>query len=144
MMADAKLLNLKAVQARLAKIPKAAQDALRKQLKTEADDMVSAIKQAMGAQYDTQDHGHQSLISSVHAYPNPDREISYHILADAKDADGKFIGSNVEQGHRARDGSHVAAQPAFWPTYRARKKPMKRRLSKAARDAIKQQYEQGS
>jgi hypothetical protein len=140
-MADAKVLNLKAVQARFARVPKAAQEALKRQLKVEADDLVSAIKTAMGAQYDTSDHGHQSLIDSVHAYPNPDREVSYRILADARDADAKFIGSNVEQGHRAVDGSHVAGQPAFFPTYRARKKPMKRRLSKAARDAIKQTYE---
>lgn len=139
-MADAKLLNLAKIQARLAAVPKAAEEALRRQLKTEADDLVDAIKGAMAAQYDTTDHGHQSLIDSVHAYENPDREISYRILAGAKDADGKFIGANVEQGHKARDGSHVAAQPAFWPTYRARKKAMKRRLSKAARDAVKQSY----
>jgi hypothetical protein len=141
-MADAKLLNLKAVQARLARVPKAAQEALRKQMKTEADDMVDAIKRAMDAQYDdTADHNHQKLRDSVHAYPNPDREISYRILADARDAAGKFIGSNVEQGHRTVDGGHVAASPSFFPTYRSRKKAMKRRLSKAARDAVKQAYE---
>jgi|GEM_PF-6664647 len=80
-MADAKLLNLAKIQARLAAVPKAAEEALRRQLKTEADDLVDAIKGAMAAQYDTTDHGHQSLIDSVHAYENPDREISYRILA---------------------------------------------------------------
>lgn len=143
-MADAKLLNLAKIQARLRRVPGVAQDALRRQLKTEADDMVDAIKGAMAAQYDTSDHDHQSLIDSVHDYPNPDREISYRILADAKDADGEFIGSHVEAGHKARDGSHVAAQPAFFPTYRSRKSAMKRRLSKAARDAIKRAYEGAS
>jgi hypothetical protein len=143
-MADVKLQNLKAIQARLALVPAAATKALKAQLKTEADDLVEAIKRAMSAQYETHDHGHQSLIDSVHTYPNPDREISQRILADAKDENGKFIGSNVEQGHRTVDGGHVAARPAFWPTARARKKAMKRRLSKAARDAVKQSYEQGS
>jgi hypothetical protein len=140
-MADVKVLNLKAVQARLARIPKAAQAALRKQLKVEADELVSAIQRNMDAQYDHTDNNHQKLRDSVHDYPNPDREISYRILADAKDEDGKFIGSNVEQGHRALDGTHVAAQPAFFPTYRSRKSAMRRRLSKAARDAVKQAYE---
>lgn len=140
-MADAKVTGLKQIQARLAKVPKAATEALRKQMKTEADDMVSAIQRAMDAAYDHQDNGHQKLRDSVHDYPNPDREISYRILADAKDAEGKFIGANVEQGHRTVDGKHVAGRPAFWPTYRARRSAMKRRLSKAARDAVKQTYE---
>jgi hypothetical protein len=144
-MADAKVTGLKAIQDRIARLPKAAEKALRKQLTTEGDDMVSAIQRAMDAQYaDSGDHGHQKLRDSVHAYPNPDRAISVRILADAKDADGKFLGSNVEQGHRTVDGGHVAGRPAFFPTYRARKKAMKRRLSKAARDAIKQSFEQGS
>jgi hypothetical protein len=143
-MADAKLLNLAKVQANLARIPKAAEQALRSQLKTETDDLVGAIKGAMSAQYDTSDHDHQSIIDSVHAYKNPDREISYHILADAKDADGKFIAANVEQGHKARDGSHVAPQPAMWPTWRAFKSGMRRRLSKAARSAVRQAYDKGS
>lgn len=144
-MADAKLLNLKAVQARLARIPKSAERALRARLPKEVDDgLIPAIKSAMAAQYDTTDHNHQSIIDSVHSYANPDREISIRVIVDAKDAEGKFIASNVEQGHRARDGSHVAAQPAMWPTWRAFKGGMKRRLSKDARDAVKRDYEQGS
>jgi hypothetical protein len=144
LMADAKLLNLAKVQANLARVPKAAEEALRRQLPKEVNDgLIPAIKNAMSAQYDTTDHDHQSLIDSVHSYENDDREISLRIIADAKDKDGEFIGSHVEAGHKARDGSHVAAQPAFYPTYRAFKPGMKRRLSKAARDAVKQSFEQG-
>lgn len=139
-MADAKLLNLAKVQERLRRVPTIAQDALRRQMKTEADDLVASIKSAMTAQYDHEDNDHERLIDSVHDYPNPDREISYHILADAKDADGKFIGANVEQGHKARDGSHVSAQPAFWPAYRSFKGGMKKRLKKAASDAVKRAW----
>lgn len=141
-MADAKMLNLAAVKARLAKIPQPVQAAVGAQLKTEVDDMVGAMKRAMDVAY----AGHNDkdltrLSDSVHAYENPDRPMSYRILADAKDKDGKFIGSNVEAGHRAVDGTHVPARPAFFPTYRARKKAMKRRLSKAGRDAAKQTFE---
>lgn len=137
---EIKAVNLKAIQAKIARLPARAQKALKDQMKVEADEMVSAIQRAMDAQYDHADNEHQKLRDSVHAYPNPDRAVSYRILADAKDADGKFIGANVEQGHRAADGTHVAAQPAFWPTYRARKEAMKRRLSAAARKAIREEW----
>lgn len=138
-MADAKLANLDKIKARLAKIPAAAQKALKDQLKTEADEMVSAIKRAMDVAYAGQnDKDLTRLRDSVHAYESPHRVIGQTILADAKDAAGKFIGSNVEAGHRTVDGGHVAARPAFFPTYRARRKAMKRRISKAARTAIRQ------
>lgn len=137
---DIKVANLKTIQRRLAQLPQAAQQALQDQLKTEVDDLVSAIKRAMDAQYEGHGPDASRMRDSVHAYPNPDRAVSYRVLADAKDADGKFVGANIEQGHRAVNGTHVPAQPAFWPTYRARKKGMKRRLSAAARKAIRQEW----
>lgn len=141
-MADAQLLNLAKILGRLNKIPEAARNAVKDQLKTEADDMVSAIQRAMDAAYSgNSDEDHQRLRDSVHDYPNPNRVIGYTILADAKDAKGEFIGSHVEAGHRTADGKHVAARPAFFPTYRARKKAMQARLRKAGRNAIKQAYE---
>lgn len=142
-MADAKVTGLDKIQARLARIPVVATDALKKQLKTEADELVAAIQRAMDVAYQgSNDKNLTPLRDSVHEYANEDRAISRRILADARDAEGKFIGSNVEAGHRAVDGTHVPARPAFFPTYRARKKAMQRRLRKAARDAIKQAYPQ--
>ena len=141
-MADAKVLNLARILGRFYKIPAPAKAALEAQLKTEAVDLVDAIKRAMDVAYSGEsDADHEHLRDSVHAYKNPDRVIGYRILADAKDANGEFIGSHVEAGHRAADGTHVAAAPAFYPTYRARKKAMQGRLRKAGRDAIKQAYE---
>lgn len=141
-MADAKLLNLAKIKAKISKLPLAAQAALTAQAKTEADEMVAAIKRAMDVAYEGQnDKDLTTLKESVHAYESAERVIGYTIIADAKDAKGKFIGSNVEAGHRTVDGGHVAARPAFYPTYRARKKAMKARLRKVARDAIKQAYE---
>jgi hypothetical protein len=141
-MADAKLQGLDKLKAKLAKVPVATQKALKGQLKIEADDMVSAIQRAMDVAYAGQnDKDLTRLRDSVHAYENPSRVIAYTILADAKDADGKFIGSHVEAGHRTVDGGHVAARPVFYPIYRSRKKAMKRRLNKAARDATKQAFE---
>lgn len=141
-MADATMLNLEKVIANLKKVTPAAEAAAGKRLKTEAADMVTAIKQAMDAAYEGQnDKGLKTLQESVHDYPNPNRELSEIILADAKDAKGKFIGSNVEAGHRTVDGGHVAARPAFYPTYRARKKGVKARIAQDVRAAIKQTSE---
>jgi hypothetical protein len=137
---EIKVANLAKIKAKLAKLPASATAALKAQLNTEADGLVGKIKSAMDAQYESTDHDGQRVRDSVHHYPNPDREIGVFIIADAKDEAGKFIGSNVEQGHRAANGEHVAAQPAFWPTYRAQKKGMKRRMNAAARKAIREEW----
>lgn len=138
-MAHAKLSgNLAGIQANLAKLHPSVQDALKGQLATEADDLVAAMRRAMAAAYaNSGDNGHQRLQDSLRTFPNPHRVISQMILADARDEKGKFIGSNVEAGHLAVDGSHVAPRPAFFPTYRARRKGLRRRISSAARKAVR-------
>lgn len=132
------MLNLARVLARLGKIPAAVTQAAGAQLKIEVDDLVEAQKRA--APVDPKSDNPGAFRDSIHSYENPDRPLSYRIIADAKDASGKPIGGNIEHGHKARDGSHVEAQPSFFPTYRARKKPMRRRLNAASRKALKQLY----
>lgn len=134
----AKMLNLERVLARLAAVPEAIREAVEAQLRAEASELVAA--QQRNAPVDETSDNPGELRDSIHFYRNPDRPLSFRILADAKDDDGKFIGSNVESGHRARDGSHVPARPFFFPTYRARKRAMKRRLSDAAVKAAKRAF----
>lgn len=138
-MATAKVVGRARLKARLAKIPKAVKDAGAKRLKVEVDDLVAAQKRAAPVDPTSPDPG--AFRDSIHAYPTPDRPLSYRIIADAKDADGNFIGAHVEHGHRAANGVHVPAQPSFFPTYRARKRGMKRRIGAAARKAAKQAFE---
>lgn len=137
-MAYAKILNRQKHKARLAKIPKAVKDAVARQLLLEVNELVAAMKRAAPVDPKSEDPG--AFRDSIHAYPNPKRGLGYFVLADAKDADGKFIGSHVEHGHRANDGSHVSGQPSFFPTYRARRKGMKRRIAAKARKAIRDAY----
>lgn len=137
-MADAKMLNLAKIKARLAKIPQAVQHAAAAQLKTEVDDMVDAMKRAAPVDPASPDPG--ALRDSIHEYENPGRPLSYFILADAKDAEGRFIGQHVEFGHRAENGSHVPASPSFFPTYRARKKGMRSRMRAATKAAVKREF----
>lgn len=134
-MADAKMIGLENTLRRLRAIPPAVRSAAGSQLRTEVDDLVEADKRAAPVDESSKTPG--AFRDSIHAYPNRERPLSYYVIADAKDDDGKFIGSNIEQGHRARDGSHVPGSPSFWPTWRARKKGMRSRIAKASRQAVK-------
>lgn len=138
-MADAKILNLAKALAKFKSIPTAIQVAVGSQLAKEVEDLTEAIQRVAPVDEASPDPG--LLRSSVHFYPNPDRPLSYRVLADAKDKNGDFIGSHVEAGHRTANGEHVAARPFFFPTYRARKKGMKRRISAAATKAAKSTWE---
>ncbi len=137
-MADRRMKNLDRVLAKLRKVPVSVQGAVGAKLKVEVDDLVAAQRRAAPVDEKAKNPG--NFRDSIHGYPNPDRPLSFRILADARDEDGKFIGSNIEQGHRAVDGTHVAGRPSFWPTYRARKKGMKRRLSASGSKALRQVF----
>ena len=136
-----KMLNLERVLARLAQVPEVVQTAVSRQLDIEVADLVAAQKRAAPVDEAAPNPG--QLRDSVHAYRNPDRPLSYRILADAMDEDGKLIGSNVVLGHKARDGSHVPPRPFFFPTWRARKRGAKRRMAAAAKKPIQQLYPKG-
>jgi len=138
-MASAKILNRQKHKARLAKIPKAVKDAVAGQLIEEVDGFVAAAKRAAPVDYTSDNPG--EFRDSIRAFPNPKKGLSYHVIVDAKDKDGKPIAAHIEQGHRAVDGTHVPAQPSFFPTYRARRKGMKRRIAAKGRKAIKETYE---
>lgn len=135
----AKMLNRESVIARLAKLPAALKEAAGAQLAIEVDDMVSAQQRAAPVGAANDPHPGQ-FRDSIHSYPTPGRELSYRIIADAKDGQGRNIGRDIEFGHITPGGAHVAGQPSFFPTYRARKKPMRNRLNAVARKALKVLY----
>ena len=128
--------NLDKVKARINAIPGAVKEAVQAQLDIETDGLVEAIK-AHAPVSDDLEKTPGELRDSVHKYANPDRDLSYRIIADAKDEKGRNIGSWVEHGHKTHGGRHVPAQPFFFPTYRSLKKPMRRRMLAAGRKAVK-------
>lgn len=134
----AKAVGLERILANIARLPAVQKAAVAKQLKVEVDGLAEAQKRAAPVDPTSKHPG--ELRDSIHAYENPQKPLSYRILADAKDDEGKFIGSNIEAGHRARDGTHVPGRPSFFPTYRARKKGMRRRMTAASKAALKQQF----
>jgi hypothetical protein len=129
------VLNLDKWNARLRKIPQAAKDAVEAALHTEADDLVAAMKRA--APVDEKETPGR-FRDSIRWEPNAaGAELKVTVIADPKDEDGHGYAPHLEHGHKARDGSHVPAQPSFFPTYRARKKGMKRRIGAAGRKAVR-------
>ncbi len=135
-MADAKMIRNAKVWPRFNAIPAQITADVDGQLVVEVGDLVAAQKRAAPVSDDLEKRPGEYR-DSIHSYKNPDRPLSYRIIADAKDETGEFIGPHIEHGHLAPDGSHVAAKPSFFPTYRARKKGMKRRLNAAGRKAAK-------
>jgi len=130
-----KALGADEINRRLARLPQQVTIALKATLKTEVDDLVAAMKRAAP---DDPETGGSRIRDAIRSYPTPNRVISYRVISDAKDEKGHVIASHVEHGHKAEDGSHVPPKPSFFPTYRARKKGMKRRLSAAGRKALRE------
>lgn len=137
-MADAKMLNKAKIMARMRAIPDKVAVAVGSQLADEVEQMVDAMKAAAPVDPNSEDPGR--LRDGLRFYPNPDRPLSYRIINDAKDDDGGYIAAHVEHGTRRKDGTHVAAQPSFFPIYRSRRGPARRRLNKAAREAIRAEF----
>lgn len=66
-------------------------------------------------------------------------DMSYVVISDAKDAEGRPKAVPVELGHRAANGKHVPPQPSFWPVVRARRKATARRIKAAMSRAIRKE-----
>jgi len=131
--------NLDLWKKRLAKIPRAARAAAAAQLEKEADDLVAAIKRNVPV---SQDSDPGTLRDSVRWEQHAEgKELSVTVIEDAKDGQGKGFAPFVEFGHHKKTGQYVPAQPHFFPTYRARKKGIRRRMQAATRKAVRAEYD---
>lgn len=132
--------NLERVKRMLARWPARVKDRLDKRLQKEAADLAAAVQRAAPVDETSDDPG--ALRDSVHVERGK-RELSYFVVVDAKDEQGRPFAKNVETGHRAQDGSHVPARPFAYPTYRARKPGMRRRIRADAVDEVKKIIAEG-
>lgn len=159
-MPKAKMVNLDRVLARIRALPPALSEALEDQLRIEADDLAAAVKRAApvgetgnlkeSVRVEAGDHP-MALAVVVGGVPETRKKIRAGVR-DSDFAAAKLTGGNkgeydypfgVEFGHRAPDGTHVPAQPFLFPTYRARKKAMRRRLKARARKVIRKHFPKG-
>ena len=134
----AQMKNLERRVAQLARLPDAVRQAAEGAFDQEVADLVAALKRACPVSELEESPG--QLRASIESYPVPGRPLSARIIVGATDEKGVKFARYVEFGHTSKDGSYVPAQPFFWPTYRARKKAMRRRMLAPARKAIRQLF----
>lgn len=156
-MARSKVLGRARLKARLSKIPGRVIVACEAQFDLEIDALVQAVKRAVpvktGTMRDTvraepgdKPNSRRIVVGGVPATRKKVRSgVSFDDFQKAK-ASGGSKGEydypmGVEFGHRTVDGAHVPADPFLFPTYRARKRGMKRRLRAHARKAVKAAFE---
>jgi hypothetical protein len=99
-----------------------------------ADRIVSRLKEVLPLS-DLDKHP-GALRESAHKEAGP-TDIGAKVTVDAKDERGRYYAKHVEHGHKARDGSHVAAKPAFYPTVRLEKARIRREARAALTDAAR-------
>lgn len=163
-MAGSKILNRQKLKASLQRLPERVRQALEIQVAQEAADLAAAVKRAVpvdtGTLRDTVRVERDGDVFSIAVGgPATTKKVRSRKVAagrkktigvsDADFARALLTGGNrgefdyargVEFGHRTASGAHVAARPFLFPTYRARKKAIRRRVKAAARKAVKQLF----
>lgn len=122
------------LQKKLAAIPDEVTARIKPALEKGADELVALLKQTAPVS-DLEDRPGQ-MRDSARREPG-DHELSVRVLVDAKDDQGREYPKHVEAGHKAKDGSHVAAKPFFWPSYNVKKKSIRSKVQRAATAGIK-------
>lgn len=129
-MADAKMLGKQRMLERIRSIPAVARVAAEKPLEEEVGAMEAALKRAAPVGHPLEAHPGE-LRDKIEMYRNPDRPLSWRIIAGARDAAGRLYTRFVEFGHGA-----AAPVPFWWPTYRANIKRLRTKCYAATRKAL--------
>jgi hypothetical protein len=127
--------GLAELQRRVAALPDAIVSEVKPALERSGDMLVNRIRPLVPVGDDLEQTP-GALRDSLHREPG-DHELAVLIVEDAKDDKGRAIGKHVEHGHKAADGSHVAAKPHFWIGYQLTKKAIRARLNRAINAGIK-------
>lgn len=101
-----------------------------------ADELVAMLRGVapVGAQDDDQPG---RLREAVHREAGPS-EIAIDVVVDPRDSKGQGYAPHVEYGHVAENGTHVPAQPFFWPTIRVQRRRIRSRVARAASAGIRE------
>lgn len=130
-MADAEIKGKAAVLARIGRIPQVVRDAAEKPLEEAVEEMASALRRNAPVAVEYEKHPGQ-LRESIEKYRNPDRPLSWRVIAGARDKFGRLFGRFVEFGH-----GNAGPRPWWFPTYRAHKKRLKTKVFTAVRKALR-------
>lgn len=127
--------GLERLRRRLDAMPAKARAAAVKMVNKSADELVAQMKAIAPV---SQDKNPGELRDSVRKEEGRLGDVSAVVLADAKDDKGRPYAARVELGHMARDGSHVPAEPFFYPVVRVNRARIKRRLARAISKGLRE------
>ena len=136
-MAKGGLENVERLMRKLNRMTPAVRKAAGQEAFMQAEDMAAQMRRI--APVDPDPGSGQHVRDHIHVEEGRLGDVSYVVISDAKDAQGRPKAARVELGHKAPDGTHVAASPSFYPVVRASQKRVKRRITAAMRKAIKKE-----
>ncbi|MGQ2989517.1 MAG: HK97 gp10 family phage protein [Brevundimonas sp.] len=122
---------------RFSRMTPAVRKAVGQEAFMQAEDMAAQMRRI--APYDPEPDDGEHVRDHIHVEDGRLGDISYVVISDAKDAEGRPKAARVELGHMAADGTEVQASPSFYPVVRASAKRVKRKLAGAARRAIRKE-----
>ncbi len=136
-MAKGGLENVARLMRKLNRMTPAVRKAAGQEAFMQAEDMAAQMRRI--APVDPDPGSGQHVRDHIYVEEGRLGDVSYVVVSDAKDAQGRPKAARVELGHKAADGTHVAASPSFYPVVRASQKRVKRRITAAMRKAIKKE-----
>lgn len=136
-MAKGGLENVERLMRKLNRMTPAVRKAAGQEAFMQAEDMAAQMRRI--APVDPDPGSGQHVRDHIYVEEGRLGDVSYVVVSDAKDAQGRPKAARVELGHKAADETHVAASPSFYPVVRASQKRVKRRITAAMRKAIKKE-----
>lgn len=136
-MADEGLIGAERLMRKLASMSPAVRKAAGQEAFMQAEEMAAQMRRI--APRDDDPNNGQQVRDRIRVEEGRLGDISYVVISDAKDAEGRPKAPRVELGHKAADGTHVSPSPSFYPVVRASQKRVKRRIASAMRRAIRKE-----
>lgn len=126
-----------ALMRRFDRMPQAVRKAAGQEAFMQAEEMAADMRR-IAPRDDDPDNG-QQVRDHIRVEQGRLGDVSYVVISDAKDAQGRPKAPRVELGHTAADGTQVPAVPSFYPVVRASSKRVKRRIAAAMKKAIRKE-----
>lgn len=129
--------KITALMRRFEKMPAAVRKAAGQEAFLGAEDMAAQMR--LIAPYDATEDGDQHVRDHIRVEEGRLGDVSYVVIADAKDAKNRPKAPRVELGHTAEDGTQVPAEPFFYPVARANRRRIARKITTAMRRALREE-----
>ena len=129
--------KIAALMRRIDKVPAAVRKAAGQEVFLSAEHIAAEMRRI--APRDARADNGQQVRDHIRVEEGRLGDVSYVIISDAKDAEGRAKASRVELGHTAADGTQVSPEPSFYPTWRINRAGASRRIASAMRRSLRQE-----